>query len=187
MAYELGKALIGDGSLLVAQYAEVSQWIPMGIGICVVGAATYAARGTAAAASDMPSWDFDAAADEDVSFGFIPWPVKTLADGNGAVNYTLFWAPSDGTAGNVVWDIRADVLLAGDQVDSAMTGNAITSAAPAVADDLVVVTGFTERAILTDSVGLKIAVRRDADNASDTYAADAWLVGLRVHFDQILY
>lgn len=91
-----------------------------------------------------------------------------------SITPTVEWAPQDGGAGNVQWQVVVASIAANGQIDTPFTfAPVVVSTAPAVADQLTLAalasgTPTTKR--------LRVGVFRIG--GSDTYANNAWFMGL---------
>jgi hypothetical protein len=132
---------------------------------------------------DMLPVDFDQSTDECRTAIFIVPPDITSG---GTVTFTVVWYAASVTTGNVIWDIRHNSGVA-EGVDPDQTLTVEASAADAVQGTAgqVTVTTWTETQTnlawaASDTVVAEVC--RDANNASDTFAADAraLLFGIRI-------
>lgn len=159
-----------------------SIWIPISIAEAEIGTP---ALGTVGSGTDkIRAWAFDGSASERIVFDEVLFPSDMLS--TSTIVPVLHWAPSDTNTGNVVWQFNYAFLDSDDQVDESYTTGNTTSAAPAVADQKVVVTLTTTVGKKTNDVSIKIAVARLAATAGDTYDAhDAWLTGLELRYQAV--
>jgi len=98
----------------------------------------------------------------------------------GNVTATIYWSPSVGTGGNVVWDLINTSLQAGSLVtDATDETDTTTSAAGGTAEALILTSAITVSTLLSASFQ-RIVVQRQATHASDTLAGDAWFLGLHL-------
>ena len=125
-----------------------------------------------------PVLDFDATTDESAVWTAV-LPSSYAA---GGLTVEIGWAGDGVTTGNVVWNAAIE-RIGDDQLDldadSFAAANAVTDTTSSTDGNVVVATiTFTDGADM-DSVaageGFRIKITRDADNASDTMAADAQL------------
>lgn len=150
-------------------------WLPASAFIAVEGSPALAGVGSSANGYEkMPAWAMDGASAETV-MTVIRMPADWDA---GAVTPTLHWAPSDGNAGNVRWQVLPAYIAAADQIDEANAATLLSIvASPAVADQSTESGGFTT--FTPNTPVARVAVRRDGGDATDTYDAhDAWFYGL---------
>lgn len=154
-------------------------WLPAQVFTISGGSPNLAIRGSTANVYDKSAaWAFDGSAAEDISTIF-NLPVDWNA---GSITFQLFWAPSDATVGNVVWQAIVADIASGDQIDQAFDALlGTTIATPGVADQFVSTQlGTTYTPV---STVVRLNLRRDGANASDTYnAIDAWALGIRVNY-----
>ena len=126
---------------------------------------------------------FDAATDEIAVFTFVA-PSGIDLGGNQTVN--IYWRADTATTGNVVWSVEVEAISPDDTVDSDSASSyaaarTVTDAAPGTA-------GYITRAQITLSVAqadsiaagdlVRVRISRDANNASDTMAGDAEILGV---------
>lgn len=120
---------------------------------------------------------YDAATDE-TAF----WTLAAPQGLTGALTLVVSYIMASATANNVVWAAQVEAVTDGDTVDldaatSFDTANTATDAVPGTA-------GYLGQAsiTLTNADGIaagdyvRIAIFRDADNASDTATGDAYLL-----------
>lgn len=118
---------------------------------------------------------FDAAAQENAFFAVrIPkrWNI-------GTVDVSLLWAASAAGAGNVLWGVQAAAVSAGDALGVAFAGG-VEAASAANGQHVLVVnanSSLTVEGTPAKSDRVFFRVYRQAASGSDTYAADAWLLG----------
>jgi hypothetical protein len=127
------------------------------------------------------SLGFDSASDEVVSFR-----VEIPPDYKEGTNITVYihWTPTDNGAGNVVWSLDYSWANVDSAFPSATTVN-ITVAADEVTDkhqrdEFFALTGTGK----TIGSVILCSIKRDGDNASDTYASDALLHSLSIHYEK---
>lgn len=91
----------------------------------------------------------------------------------------IVWAATDGTAGNVIWDLNYSFIIAGQLTNNGNTANPGTAqAAPGVAGQVArykIASGKNR-----STAPMVIRVDRNAASGSDTYAADASLLGVQL-------
>lgn len=154
-------------------------FIPAPAFIAADGSPALTARGSSAnGVEDSPGWALDAGTAESV-VALAQLPVDY---DDGDVDITVYLAPSGSGSGNVVIEIYGAALTAGTQIDQAAAfsdGDAL--AMPGVADQLTTIT-FAAAGTALSGDALRLAVRRDATDGSDTYAADVWLLGVRIDY-----
>lgn len=121
---------------------------------------------------------FDAATDESA---FWQWVMPNSYDG-GAIDITYYWT-STANSGNVVWCFNAAGSGVGETINPTLSSdNCVTAAAPGTAELLVATaeTSATSNFAAGEYVVFKLF--RDANNASDTMAADARLVMVKIEY-----
>lgn len=91
----------------------------------------------------------------------------------------IVWAATDGTAGNVIWDLNYSFIIAGQLTNNGNASNpGAAQAAPGVAGQVArykIAAGKSR-----STAPMVIRVDRNAASASDTYAADAALIGVQL-------
>jgi len=151
----------------------VVAWNPGAHGIYNSTACARTVRGTHAV------WAFDDVTDEQIILhGYMP---ESYAAGN--IDVSLQWAGDGVTTGDVVWNVEWERVDTGLDLDAdsfatAQTATTTTSGT----DGATVVTTITFTQAQADSVAagerFRLRVTRDADNGSDTMAADAQVIGV---------
>jgi hypothetical protein len=128
-----------------------------------------------------PVLGFDASTDETAYWTFVAPQGFT-----GAVTLVLYYAMASATSGNIYWQGQLEAITPGDSTDtdattSFDTANSGNGAVPATA-------GYMQAISITmtnaDSIAagdlVRLSVNRDADNASDTAAGDAYLFAVEL-------
>lgn len=175
-----------NGSAWVDQ-AEVNNAILQGKHTIPVMAGAMTTRSTNGAASGtsetttnkvmVRTLDFDQSADEFAQF-MIPMP-KSWNEGTVTANF--YWTAT--TTGNVVWGIQGVAISDDDALDAAFgTAQTVTDSVTA-ANDLMIsseTSAVTIAGTPATSDLVVFQVYRDADNGSDTLAADAKLLGIKL-------
>lgn len=123
--------------------------------------------------------DFDQSTDE---FAQITIPMPKSWD-EGTITVQFIWTAT--TTGNVVWGCQGVALSDDDAVDSAFgTAQTVTDGVTAAND--VMESAFTSAITIAGTPAAEDIVvlqfYRDADNGSDTLAADAKLIGVRIKY-----
>lgn len=125
------------------------------------------------------TYDFDQSTDEFVQ---IPLPMPKSWD-EGTITVQFGWTAT--TTGNVVWGAQAQALSDDDVLDTAFgTAQTVTDAVTA-ANDLMW-SAYTSAITIAGTPAaedlIQLQFYRDADNGSDTLAADARLIAVRVKY-----
>jgi len=128
-----------------------------------------------------PVLAFDAATDETAYWTFVAPQGWT-----GTVTLVLSYIMASATSGSLYWQAQLEAVTAGDAVDldsatSFDTANSGNGTVPATA-------GYMQQISITmtnaDSIAagdlVRLSVNRDADNASDTAAGDAYLISVEI-------
>ena len=122
--------------------------------------------------------DFDDSTDESAVFkGVMPRNYS-----GGGITVYIHWSAAGVTTNNVIWDVSFERIGDGQQdvdSDGFAAVNSVTDAAPGTDGHVTIANvTFTDGADM-DSVAVgelfRLKITRDADNASDTMAADAEL------------
>lgn len=127
----------------------------------------------------LTTLDFDASSDESAQ---IVIPMDKKWD-EGTVTVQFIWTA--GATGDVVWGCQAVALSDDDAVDSAFgTAQTVTDSVTAAGD--VMESAFTSAITIAGTPAAEDLVAfkfyRDADNGSDTLAADASLIAVRIKY-----
>jgi len=128
--------------------------------------------------------DFDAGTDESAVFKNV---MPRHYAGTTGVTVYIHWSASGVTTGNCIWDVAWERIGDGQQdtdSDGFAAVNSVTDAAPGTDGHVTIANvTFTDGADM-DSVGVgesfRLKITRDADNASDTMAADAELHAVEI-------
>jgi hypothetical protein len=143
----------------------------------------YTTNGAAAGTRDAtngdshPYWAFDASTDEFVGC-FIHIPDRWNL---GTVTAKVFWSPTDTAGGNVVWSIGANSYDNANNINGIGTPQTVTDDASTLAFFMRISSESSAITIGGSPTDLElqfIEISRDANNASDTYTADAALWGV---------
>ena len=154
---------------------------------CFVGDndAQLVAGDVAAGATNLigrPAWSFDDAAEEAIVS--CEFEVPSTYTGSGTLKVIVFCAMATATSGGVVWDIFVEAVTAGDTLDleaaySWDSANSGTTTAAGTAGDLFATTiTLTNKDSMAAGDLIRIGVRRDTDNGSDTMSGDAYIFGI---------
>lgn len=144
---------------------------PGGFG-SVNGAPDRAGRGTGSNWLRMDGWAFDAASDEAVSADFWVPTVGRLW------TPTIYLAVPTGNAGNIVINLDVASVGLGAQIDRAADVSLSSLVgAPGVAEALFSLT-YAQQGLELSGNLVRFAVSRFASSVQDTYASDAWFLGL---------
>lgn len=134
--------------------------------------------------NDIDLWlmDFDASTDESAQWTF----AMPLNWDGGTVTAAFFWTANSTSTNSVVWGAQGRAF--GDDVtlDQAMgTAQTVTDANTATANQLHISSATPAITLAGSPAGgqlVQIKAYRDADNGSDTLAADARLIGIRLNY-----
>lgn len=183
---------VGSTSLAFAQLTSGGGGYTGGVQSTPILASAMTPRTTSGAASGstetttnkimLSTLDFDPSTDEFAQFMF-PMPKSW---NEGTITAQFIWTASAGTATHVVvWGIQGVAISDDDVLDAAFgTAQTVSDALTATGD--VMQSAFTSAMTIggTPAEGDLVCfqVYRDADNGSDTLAADAKLIGIRLNF-----
>lgn len=128
----------------------------------------------------VPVCDFDAASDEAAQFT-VGFPKNW---DEGTITAQFSWTAASGT-GNAIWGLQCLARSDDDALDTAFgTAQTVTDALTATGD--LMISGTTSAITVGGTVAegdiVWCRAYRDADNGSDTFSADARLVGVRVFY-----
>ena len=132
---------------------------------------------------ELKCLDFDAASDENAQFA-VAFPKSW--DPSQLLMYQVFWTANSTNTGNVIWNLKGVACANDDAIDAAFgTGVDITDAHSGTANDLDV----TAQSASVTVAGSPAAdeevffnISRDANSGSDTFTADARLLGIKLYF-----
>ncbi|WP_137843867.1 sialidase family protein [Microbacterium sp. 2FI] len=88
---------------------------------------------------------------------------------------TLLWCPVGATSGDVVWSAVASTINPGAIINTGIESLGVTSSAPGVAAQVV---SATTAAFAARATAFSLRIARTANSGSDTYGADALLLGV---------
>lgn len=156
--------------------------IPILAGAMTARTTSGAASGTSESATNkvmLRTLDFDQSTDE---FAQICIPMPKSWD-EGTVTVQFIWTAS--ATGNVVWGCQAVALSDDDVIDAAFgTAQTVTDGVTATTD--IMESAFTSAITIAGTPAAEDLVvfqfYRDADNGSDTVAADAKLIAVRIKY-----
>lgn len=120
---------------------------------------------------------FDAAAAEYASINITP-----PAGWTGNLKAAVVWTVNDTNSGDVLWKVSVKAAASGETASAASTETIELSAAPGVAQELVATT-YSDTIAFDFGDTLIINIYRDAADASDDYAADAYLIEGVLYFE----
>lgn len=123
--------------------------------------------------TDVPGWLFDAAADEAIHTSIM------LPSLWGIVNVDYLWSNEGAGAGNVRWVADLKTLSATNLTTEAVVTTGATSTAGAQ-NAVVIASDVISQLSVGPNDLYVLRVRRDADDAADTLANDARLLGVRI-------
>jgi hypothetical protein len=107
--------------------------------------------------------------------------LKGPANWSGVVAPRLYWTVDDANSGDVRWRWRVQAAANGETLDTVTNELIQLDAAPGAAQR-VAITALGTAITRTDGDLLRIDLYRDATNAGDDYAADAYGIGLELFF-----
>jgi len=132
---------------------------------------------------ELKCLDFDAASDENAQFA-VAFPKSW--DPSQLLMYQVYWTGNSTNTGNVIWNLKGVACADNDAIDAAFgTGVDVTDAHSGTANDLDV----TAQSASVTVAGSPAAdeevffnISRDANSGSDTFTADARLLGIKLFF-----
>tara|TARA_A100001391_G_scaffold130497_1_gene89824 strand:- start:263 stop:1462 length:1200 start_codon:yes stop_codon:yes gene_type:complete len=132
---------------------------------------------------ELKCLDFDASSDENAQFA-VAFPKSW--DPSQLLMYQVYWTGNSTNTGNVIWNLKGVACADDDAIDAAFgTGVDVTDAHSGTANDLDV----TAQSASVTVAGSPAAdeevffnISRDADSGSDTFTADARLLGIKLFF-----
>jgi hypothetical protein len=156
--------------------------IPVLVGSMIANTTNGPSSGTSESATNkvmLRTLDYDASTDESAQIT-IPMPKSW---NEGTVTVQFIWTA--GATGNVVWGCAARAFSDDDAIDAAFgTAQTVTDGVTAAGD--VMESAFTSAITIAGSPTTEDIVvfkfYRDADNVSDSLAADAKLIGVRIKY-----
>lgn len=120
-------------------------------------------------------WALDAAADESIT---ALWRVPQDWDSSTAITAKVFWA-ANAVAGDAIFDLATIGLVSSESVNVAGNVDSVTMTTDGTAYDLNITSALTIAAVeLAAGDMMAINLNRDANNAADTLAADALILGV---------
>lgn len=138
--------------------------------------------------TSIPGWLFDATAVESLDIVFqLPHTVKISADG-GVLKPHCHWTKTTSDVGNVVWQIdyrwaKIGEVIGGEETLSAYQAVSGTFDSNTANEHLITSLGTIEDLTFDISDMLLVKLSRVADDANDTYAADARLLEFDIHIN----
>lgn len=167
----------GSGAPYVADWIPATSMMKASIGNDP-GAAKVADDGSGS--TGVYTYAFDASSEEELHFNY-RLPYNFLSGSN--VSITAVWASPNTTSGTVYWGLEhstAQVESELPNTTNAVVGsaNSTTGTNKTVATSAWVISGSTFS--LTKGFVINGRIYRDATNANDTYASDAYLLGIRL-------
>lgn len=188
----LGKLGIGASGYVLSSSGTAPQWVAspdIGTHDLFISAAGMWPRVTGGCAAlvrseiatslaNIQSLDFDAATDEFAQVQF----ALPRSWNNGTITVVFYWTASSGT-GNVVWTVAGGAYSDDDALTVALgTAQSVTDGLTATNDLMSssATSAMTLAGTPADADFIFIQVSRDADNGSDTFSADAKLLGISI-------
>jgi len=128
---------------------------------------------------------FDAAADE-LSFSGLPIPRDRVATTN--LKFYAIWSKSTSATGDVGWRLEYRTTELGSATPVGWTSLGVQTTSVTTDNDtaneaLATLLGTLDTTSLTNQMNLILRLAREGTNGSDTYAADARLIGLLVTYN----
>ena len=156
--------------------------LPIGSATIRSGTPALAVQGTN---TQYRAWAFDATAVEEIACE-IAWPINLVIPSTGnQFTIDVYWTNLGAGSGDVRWDIDVGLLKDGALLNGAGLLLAQTTTSTAPPQDELQVSTITANQFPTNahSFGMAVAVlRRKADDAGDTLANDAGLIGVTINY-----
>ena len=177
------KAEDGGGTVSAVKIAgKETMWIPASAmyGATTNGAAAAQAE-TTATRPDMKVLDFDASTKEYAQFS-VAFPKSWNA---GTVTYQVYWTPASTNTGNCIFGLQGVSCGDSDTIDVAYgTAVEVTDAGIGTVEDQQITSESSAVTITAAAAGEQtyFQLYRDAADGSDTFSADARVLGLRLFF-----
>ena len=172
----------GDNSSAIKIAGKETMWVPAS---AMYGATTNGADAqqveTTATRPDMKVLDFDAGTDEFAQFS-VAFPKSWNA---GTVTYQVYWTPGSTNTGNCIFGVQGVSCGDSDTIDVAFgTAVEVTDAGIGTVEDQQITSESSAVTISNAGDGEQtyFQLYRDAADGSDTFTADARVLGLRLFF-----
>ena len=132
---------------------------------------------------ELKCLDFDAASDENAQFA-VAFPKSW--DPSQLLMYQVYWTGNSTNTGNVIWNLKGVAAADNDAIDAAFgTGVDVTDAHSGTANDLDVTAQSGSVTVAGSPAAdeeVFFNISRDANSGSDTFTADARLLGIKLFF-----
>ena len=172
----------GDNSSAIKIAGKETMWVPAS---AMYGATTNGADAqqveTTATRPDMKVLDFDASTKEYAQFS-VAFPKSWAA---GTVTYQVYWTPGSTNTGNCIFGVQGVSCGDSDTIDVAFgTAVEVTDAGIGTVEDQQITSESSAVTISNAGDGEQtyFQLYRDAADGSDTFTADARVLGLRLFF-----
>jgi hypothetical protein len=174
--------LQGNGSALKIAGKE-TMWVPAS---AMYGATTNGADAqqveTTATRPDMKVLDFDASTDEFAQFS-VAFPKSW---NEGTITYQVYWTPGSTNTGNCIFGLQGVACADSDTIDVAYgTAVTVTDAGIGTVEDQQITSESGAVTIAGSPAAGELTyfqLFRDANDGSDTFSADARVLGVKIFF-----
>ena len=174
--------LQGNGSALKIAGKE-TMWVPAS---AMYGATTNGADAqqveTTATRPDMKVLDFDASTDEFAQFS-VAFPKSW---NEGTITYQVYWTPGSTNTGNCIFGLQGVACADSDTIDVAYgTAVEVTDAGIGTVEDQQITSESGAVTIAGSPAAGELTyfqLFRNADDGSDTFSADARVIGVKIFF-----
>lgn len=109
-------------------------------------------------------------------------PLSFPAGWEGIIRAKVRWLVNDANAGNVIWAISTENAAHGEVMANSATTVFAASAAGGTQYEVTETEVCAAHTAGTDGETINLTVSRDADNAADTYATNAYLIGVDLYY-----
>ena len=174
--------LQGNGSALKIAGKE-TMWVPAA---AMYGATTNGADAqqveTTATRPDMKVLDFDASTDEFAQFS-VAFPKSW---NEGTITYQVYWTPGSTNTGNCIFGLQGVACADSDTIDVAYgTAVTVTDAGIGTVEDQQISAESSAMTVAGSPAAGELTyfqLFRDANDGSDTFSADARVLGVKIFF-----
>ena len=178
-----GTGVLKSGSAAVKIAGKETMWIPASAMYAATTNGAEAAQAeTTATRPDMKTLNFDASTDEFAQFS-VAMPKSW---NEGTITYQVYWTSASTNTGNVIWGLQGVAVADNDTIDVAYgTAVTVTDAGIGTAEDQHISSESGAVTVAGSPAAGELSyfqVFRDANDGSDTFSADAKLLGVKIFF-----
>jgi len=167
-----------DGEVALTGTARVTKSINISPALMTVGATP----ATAAIVGIFDVLQFTSVTHDDAHF---TWRIPEDWDSSTDFSVYIYWAPTDGNAGNVKWQLDWIALTAenNEVLTGGVTTPTVTDATQALQDELLLTSAMAiGHASVSAEEVIGCRIHRDPGDAADTYGASASLVLIQIEY-----